>query len=109
MKHKPKAKGSIIAALDVGSSKIACFIARIVDDEGNFEVLGVGHQASQGVKAGSVIDLDAAESGGGFESISGDGRACDPSTCGTEPPALRASPLSRGTTEKIRPSAAGVG
>ncbi|MCB9991902.1 MAG: cell division protein FtsA [Rhodospirillales bacterium] len=62
MKHKPKAKGSIIAALDVGSSKIACFIARIVDDEGNFEVLGVGHQASQGVKAGSVIDLDAAES-----------------------------------------------
>ncbi len=61
MKHKPKPKGSILAALDIGSSKIACFIARIIDDEGNFEVLGVGHQASQGIKSGSVVDLAAAE------------------------------------------------
>ncbi len=61
MKHKSKPKGSVVAALDIGSSKIACFIARIVDDEGNFEVLGVGHQASQGIKAGSVTDLNAAE------------------------------------------------
>lgn len=61
MKHKPKPKGSILAALDIGSSKIACFIARIIDDEGNFEVLGVGHQASQGIKSGSAVDLAAAE------------------------------------------------
>lgn len=61
MKHKPKPKGSVIAALDIGSSKIACFIARIVDDEGRFEVLGVGHHASQGIKAGAVVDLSAAE------------------------------------------------
>ncbi len=61
MKHKPKPKGSVIAALDIGSSKIACFIARIVDDRGGFEVLGIGHQASAGVRAGAIIDLDAAE------------------------------------------------
>ncbi len=61
MKQKPKPKGSVIAALDIGSSKIACFIARIVDDEGRFQVMGVGHQASAGIKGGTVVDLGAAE------------------------------------------------
>lgn len=61
MKHRPKPKGSVIAALDIGTAKIACFIARIVDDEGNFEILGIGHQASAGMKAGTVIDVAAAE------------------------------------------------
>ncbi|MBL8638757.1 MAG: cell division protein FtsA [Alphaproteobacteria bacterium] len=55
-------KGSVIAALDVGSSKIACFIGRIRDENGNIDVIGVGHQASQGIKAGTVVDLDLAES-----------------------------------------------
>lgn len=55
-------KGSIIAALDVGSSKIACFIGRIRDENGNIDVIGVGHQASHGIKAGTVVDLDLAES-----------------------------------------------
>lgn len=54
-------KGSVIAALDVGSSKIACFIARIRDDNGNIDVIGIGHQASQGIKSGTVVDLDSAE------------------------------------------------
>lgn len=61
MKHKTKPKGSVIAALDIGSSKIACFIARVIDDEGHFEVLGVGHHASQGIKSGTVIDMAQAE------------------------------------------------
>ncbi len=61
MKPKPRQKGSLIASLDIGSSKIACFIARIVDDKGGFEILGVGHQASAGIKSGAVTDLDAAE------------------------------------------------
>lgn len=60
-KQKPKPKGSIIAALDVGSSKIACFICRIVDENGSFEVLGVGNRPSQGVKSGVIVDLDLAE------------------------------------------------
>lgn len=54
-------KGSLLAALDIGSSKIACFIARVLDDEGSFEVLGVGHHASAGVKNGAIINLDKAE------------------------------------------------
>jgi cell division protein FtsA len=50
-----------LAALDVGTSKIACFIGRVVDDEGTFEILGVGHHASAGLKSGTITDLDAAE------------------------------------------------
>lgn len=55
-----KPKGSIVAALDIGSSKTACFIARIIDDEGGFEILGVGHRSANGIKSGTIIDLDAA-------------------------------------------------
>ena len=61
MKHKHKPRGSLIAALDIGSSKIACFIGRIADNEGGFEVLGVGHHASAGIKNGAIANLDAAE------------------------------------------------
>ena len=50
-----------MAALDIGSSKIACFIGRVVDDEGTFEVLGVGHHASAGVKNGTIASLEQAE------------------------------------------------
>jgi cell division protein FtsA len=59
IKHKPR--GSLLAALDIGSHKNACFIGRVVDDEGAIEVLGVGYQASQGIKNGAVIDINAAD------------------------------------------------
>lgn len=52
---------NIIAAVDIGSSKICCFIAEI-KSHGTIEVIGIGHQASKGVKAGTIIDLKAAES-----------------------------------------------
>lgn len=61
MKNKVKPKGSILAALDIGSHKIACFIGRIVDDQGAIEVLGVGYQAAKGIKGGAVVDIDLAE------------------------------------------------
>lgn len=51
---------NIIAALDIGSSKICCFIAE-VGHHGLIDVVGIGHQASRGVKAGTIIDLKAAE------------------------------------------------
>lgn len=54
-------KGSLFAALDIGSSKTACFIGRIIDDVGTFEIIGVGHKISQGIKNGVIIDLEAAE------------------------------------------------
>jgi cell division protein FtsA len=51
-------RGSVIAALDIGTTKICCLIARVAADEPR--VLGIGHQISRGVRNGTIIDLDAA-------------------------------------------------
>lgn len=61
--HTPpgaKTSSTIIAALDIGTSKISCFIAKL-RDRGDIEVIGIGHQASSGLKSGTIIDLKAAE------------------------------------------------
>ncbi len=55
-----KQNDTLLAALDIGSSKTSCFIGRPCENHG-FEILGVGHKASKGVRNGSIIDLDAAE------------------------------------------------
>lgn len=57
-RHRPH--GDLIAVLDVGSSKVVCFIARI-DEVGRPTVIGIGHQVSQGIKGGAVIDMEVAE------------------------------------------------
>jgi cell division protein FtsA len=54
------ARRDLIAALDIGTSKVCCFIGR-QDGDGRVQVNGIGHQASQGVKAGAIVDMDAAE------------------------------------------------
>ncbi len=54
------AKNGIIAILDIGTSKIACFIA-YVDSGGKIKVAGIGHQLSEGIRAGIVIDVKKAE------------------------------------------------
>jgi cell division protein FtsA len=58
-------KPGIIGALDVGSTKVACFIARADTSRGSgqnsLRILGIGHQVSRGVRAGTVVDMDAAE------------------------------------------------
>ncbi len=57
--NKPrKRQGDVFAALDVGSSKIACFIAR-ADAEGPPRVIGIGHQLSEGMRHGSIANMDA--------------------------------------------------
>ena len=49
-----------IAALDIGTTKVACFIAsRDEDDE--LHVIGVGHHRAKGMRGGQVINLDEAE------------------------------------------------
>ncbi len=58
--EKNLSRGGIVAALDIGSSKICCFIAEI-GNHGGIEVIGIGHQASRGVKSGAIVDLKAAE------------------------------------------------
>ena len=47
-----------LAALDVGSSKICCFIAAL-DDSDSPKVIGIGQQASHGLKGGAVVDMEA--------------------------------------------------
>ncbi|MCK5274091.1 MAG: cell division protein FtsA [Alphaproteobacteria bacterium] len=54
------ARRDLIAALDIGSSKVCCFIGRL-DGDGRVQITGIGHQASQGIKAGAIVDMDAAE------------------------------------------------
>lgn len=54
----------LIAALDVGSSKITCLIARVETGRTGapqLRVLGIGHQVSDGVKCGAIVDMAAAE------------------------------------------------
>ena len=59
MKKHSVPRSGLVAALDVGTTKTACFIARI--EQGQARIVGVGHQASRGIKAGTVVDLDAAQ------------------------------------------------
>ena len=53
-------RGSMVAALDIGTTKVCCFIARVEDD--NPRVLGIGHQISRGLRNGAIIDLETAAS-----------------------------------------------
>ena len=54
------ARAGTVAALDAGSSGIACLIAR-VDGEGALTATGAGYQAARGIEAGAVVDMAAAE------------------------------------------------
>jgi cell division protein FtsA len=56
-----KNRTGVYAALDVGSSKICCFIARRSGEEDRPRVIGIGQQVSRGVKNGAVIDMDQAQ------------------------------------------------
>ncbi len=49
-----------VTVLDIGTTKISCFIARPRPSQG-FALLGRGYQAAEGFKGGEVIDVDAAE------------------------------------------------
>ncbi|MGE3713050.1 MAG: cell division protein FtsA [Alphaproteobacteria bacterium] len=49
-----------VAVLDVGTAKIACFIAHI-DSAGEIKVTGIGHQLSKGIRSGIITDFAEAE------------------------------------------------
>lgn len=70
MRQLPPRRAATVAALDVGTSKIACLIARLTPEAevapGDWRthrarILGIGHQRSRGVKSGLVVDMDEAE------------------------------------------------
>ena len=46
--------------LDIGTTKIACLIAR-VESDGKVRALGFGWQKGRGVRAGGIVDIDEAE------------------------------------------------
>jgi cell division protein FtsA len=50
-------RGSLVGALDIGSTKVCCFIARV---ETQPRIIGIGHQIARGVRGGAIVDLDAA-------------------------------------------------
>jgi len=53
------ARSGIVAALDVGSSKVACIIGRA--EHGGIQVLGSALHESLGIRAGAITNLDLAE------------------------------------------------
>ncbi len=70
MKPLPQKRSVLVAALDVGTSKIACLIGRLKPRQPDdvlrhrshaVDVLGFGHTLARGMKAGGVVDLAQAE------------------------------------------------
>jgi cell division protein FtsA len=70
MKPLSPKRSALVAALDVGTSKIACLIARLTPHPPQevlrrrshaIEVIGFSHTGARGMKAGTVVDLVEAE------------------------------------------------
>ncbi|MDB5410797.1 MAG: ftsA [Rhodospirillales bacterium] len=57
-KAGPKPRGGLIAAVDIGTGKVCCFIARATPQ--GPKIIGIGHQISRGVRNGVIVDLEAA-------------------------------------------------
>lgn len=49
-----------ITALDVGTTKVACLIAK-KDEHGQLTIAGVGHQLAKGIKSGVITDVSEVE------------------------------------------------
>ncbi len=63
-------RSAILCALDIGTSKIVCLIAKLSPAEPSdmlrgrthrCRILGIGHQRSRGIKGGAVVDMEEAE------------------------------------------------
>jgi cell division protein FtsA len=63
-------KSTVLAVLDLGTTKVSCVIAKLEPGEAGDEgrgrthrcrVLGIGHQRSRGLKGGVIVDMGEAE------------------------------------------------
>ncbi len=59
-------KSGLVAALDVGTNKIVCLIAKLESNKREkngqkLRIVGFGHQMSTGVQGGTIVDLERAE------------------------------------------------
>jgi cell division protein FtsA len=70
MKPVSPRRSALVAALDIGSSKVVCLIGRLRPHAPRqcltrrshaIEIMGFGHTEARGMKAGSVVNLDQAE------------------------------------------------
>ena len=70
MKPLSMKRPTVVSILDVGTSKVCCVIAKLSPRNEGFilpgrthdiEVIGIGLQKARGIKAGVIVDLDAAE------------------------------------------------
>jgi cell division protein FtsA len=70
MKPVSPKRAAVVAALDVGTSKVVCLIARLKPRSPrdvlprrshDIEVFGIGHAGARGMKAGTVVNLAEAE------------------------------------------------
>ncbi|MBO6827696.1 MAG: cell division protein FtsA [Sneathiella sp.] len=52
-------RNGTIAALDIGTTKICCFVA--VEEAGGLRIKGVGHQVARGMRAGTITNMEMAE------------------------------------------------
>jgi cell division protein FtsA len=56
----PKGQDQLVVALDVGSTKVCCFVAKVgVDNE--MTILGMGNRISKGMQNGAIIDMEQVE------------------------------------------------
>jgi len=53
-------RNSTIAALDIGTTKVACFIAHMGEGD-DLHLAGVGHHRARGMRAGQVTNIDEVE------------------------------------------------
>ncbi len=65
-KSNIRRRTGLVAALDVGTTKVCCLISRVDGErgaDGNLKprIVGIGHQVSSGMRKGTVVDLDQAE------------------------------------------------
>ncbi|NQV82225.1 MAG: cell division protein FtsA [Rhodospirillales bacterium] len=61
-----RVRNGLVAALDVGTTKVCCLIARLDSNGGpapedRLKIIGIGHQVSHGLRSGAIVDLDETE------------------------------------------------
>ncbi|HXS39549.1 MAG TPA: cell division protein FtsA [Stellaceae bacterium] len=53
-----RTRNGVVGAVDIGTTKICCFIAQI--DENGPRITGIGHQVAKGMRNGVIVDIEAA-------------------------------------------------
>ena len=61
-----RVRNGLVAALDVGTTKVCCLIARLDQNAGpapedGLKIIGIGHQVSKGLRSGAIVDLEETE------------------------------------------------